>query len=181
MKSHERPSTRLLPSAGQKAVDAGCPLAQSPERLLGRIQFKCCLKGYMQSKALFAPIVFLCMAAACGAEDTQTETATRALTSASPSAAAAASSINGCLASWRETPCGAVCTAETQADRAMCQQFLDCYRDNACSPTTCGEPDQACGVNQFSGGTAPELIADQVYTCMGCPPVVIPQPQPCVG
>ena len=76
-----------------------------------------------------------------------------------------------CLLNWRlDTTCGSQCTGQTQPDLKNCQAFLDCYENNNCGPTTCGEPDQACGVNVVTPkmGAAPKTIADSVYACMGC-------------
>jgi len=76
-----------------------------------------------------------------------------------------------CLGLWRSTTCGQWCLRETQADRKVCQQYLDCYLAHGCGPATCGGPDQICGVNVVrpASGTAPKIIADQVYQCMACP------------
>jgi len=77
-----------------------------------------------------------------------------------------------CLLDWRlNTPCGAYCKGQTQADRKNCQAFLDCYKNNNCGPTTCGGQDQVCGVNVVwpKMGKVPQDIADLVYECMACP------------
>jgi hypothetical protein len=75
-----------------------------------------------------------------------------------------------CLGLWRGTTCGEWCLRETQTDRKVCRQYLDCYLSHNCGPSTCGGQDQVCGVNTVSppSGTAPKIIADQVYQCMGC-------------
>jgi hypothetical protein len=76
-----------------------------------------------------------------------------------------------CLAGWRSTACGKSCLNQSQSDRANCWAFLDCYDSHGCGPDTCGaSPDDTCGVNKVhpSMGTAPKVIADQVYQCLGC-------------
>ena len=94
-----------------------------------------------------------------------------------------------CLQDWRGTTCGNWCLRETQADRANCVAFLECYQTNGCGPDTCGtNPDDTCGVNRVAPGMgmAPKLIADQVYQCLACPgtsPVTsctnVPDTAPC--
>ena len=66
-------------------------------------------------------------------------------------------------------PCGNWCTQETQADRKVCQVYVDCYLTNNCGPSSCGGPNDVCGVNVIrpASGTVPKIIADQVYQCMG--------------
>ncbi len=77
-----------------------------------------------------------------------------------------------CLTGWRaNSPCGAYCVGQTQADRNNCKAFLDCYSNHNCGPSTCGGQDQVCGVNVVTPkmGSAPKDIADLVYECMACP------------
>jgi hypothetical protein len=77
---------------------------------------------------------------------------------------------------WRDTVCGAYCTAQKQADKALCSMYLDCYRDNSCDPSQpCAQPDGVCGVNGKAGGMAPKTIADQVFNCIGGKQTVIYQ------
>jgi YD repeat-containing protein len=106
------------------------------------------------------------------ATDTETITATVTVTNTGTSDGGK----NACLIDWRSTTCGHSCTGETQPDRAACWEFLDCYYNNACSPASCGEKDQICGVNKVypANGMVPKTIADQVYACLGCPSVVTP-------
>jgi len=110
--------------------------------------------------------LFLTMACSQGTSPT-TE-----LAPAEARAAISASTPSTCLQGWRtNSPCGAYCTGQTQADRKNCQAFLDCYKNNNCGPTTCGGPDQVCGVNKVTPkmGSAPKEIADLVYECLACP------------
>jgi hypothetical protein len=77
---------------------------------------------------------------------------------------------NTCLSNWRNTTCGAYCVNQGQADWKYCNVYLDCYLAHNCSPSTCGSQDDVCGVNVIDHyGTAPKNIADQVYSCLGCP------------
>ena len=86
-------------------------------------------------------------------------------------ASASPTDVATCLQNWRNTVCGQWCTRETQWDRQQCKNFLDCYQNNGCGPSTCGRPDDVCGVNKVKpgAGTAPKIIADQVYQCLACP------------
>jgi PKD repeat protein len=99
--------------------------------------------------------------------DTVTTTVTVTVTNTDTS-----TSVDGgtgiCLQDWRNTTCGQACVAETQEDRKHCKDFLDCYLQNGCGPSTCGAQDDVCGVNKFTYGMAPKIIADQVYACLGC-------------
>jgi hypothetical protein len=81
---------------------------------------------------------------------------------------------NTCVQNWRDTACD-ICSegphGPTQDDTKHCYLFLDCYAQHNCGPESCGEPTDVCGVNQPGlnrWGSAPKLIADQVYTCLGC-------------
>lgn len=114
--------------------------------------------------------------------ETITETVTRTVTSTATSTSVDGgtgtdSGLGACLQDWRDTACGQTCLAETQWDRMHCAVFLDCYLQNGCGPSTCGSQDDVCGVNKFSYGTAPKLIADQVYECLRCPQ----DPLPCAA
>ena len=104
--------------------------------------------------------------------DTLTETMTVTVTSTVDGGTGLPDAGNSaqCLADWRNTACGHICLQETQSDRQACRVFLDCYRDHACGPTTCGGQDDVCGVNVLNRwGTAPKTIADQVFQCLECP------------
>jgi hypothetical protein len=62
------------------------------------------------------------------------------------------------------------CTSQTQGDHLACIDILNCYQTNNCSPTACGNNNDAtCGVNKIGKGTAGYPIAQQVYTCLMCP------------
>jgi len=72
-----------------------------------------------------------------------------------------------CLTGWKSSNCD-MCSTQTQGDLQACSIVLQCYEDNNCSPTTCGQPDQMCGQNKLGKGTAPYPVALQVYNCR-CP------------
>jgi hypothetical protein len=75
-----------------------------------------------------------------------------------------------CLQNWRSSgSCGQWCLQETQSDRAACKIYLDCYLAHNCGPSTCGAPNDVCGVNKLGNGATPKTIADQVYQCLACP------------
>jgi hypothetical protein len=120
---------------------------------------------------------------------TLTMTTTDTNTSVDAGAGGDGGNAGSCLQDWRGTTCGQWCLRETQADRANCVTFLECYRTNQCGPDTCGtNPDDTCGVNRVAPGMgmAPKIIADQVYQCLACPgssPVTscvnVPDTAPC--
>jgi len=70
-----------------------------------------------------------------------------------------------CLASWQGSSCD-TCSTQTQADHKACSVVLQCYADNACSPTACGALDQKCGQNTLQIGSAAYQIANMVYSCL---------------
>jgi hypothetical protein len=73
-----------------------------------------------------------------------------------------------CLVGWQSSSCD-TCSTQTQDDHKACSVVLQCYEDNGCNPTTCGQPDQKCGQNTLAMGTAAFPIATMVYNCR-CPP-----------
>lgn len=116
----------------------------------------------------------LCVAWGCsseqGGEGQSTKEDVAAKVKAVAAAPGAAPTGLACLNNWRTSgPCGQWCLRETQADRAQCRLYLDCYYNNNCGPSTCGRQDDVCGVNRLGWGMAPKIIADQVYQCLGCP------------
>jgi hypothetical protein len=72
-----------------------------------------------------------------------------------------------CLVGWEMSTCD-TCSTQTQGDHKACSVVLQCYEDNSCTPTTCGQPDQVCGQNTLGMGTAAFPIATDVYNCR-CP------------
>jgi hypothetical protein len=76
------------------------------------------------------------------------------------------SSTGHCLDGWRDDPCAISCINQTQVDRLECIDVLDCYLENDCGPSTCGNNDDACGVNQFTNGFAGIDYAIPVYDCI---------------
>jgi hypothetical protein len=72
-----------------------------------------------------------------------------------------------CLVGWEGSNCD-TCSNQTQGDLKACSIVLQCYEDNSCTPTTCGQPDQACGQNTIGMGTGAFPIATTVYNCR-CP------------
>jgi hypothetical protein len=77
-----------------------------------------------------------------------------------------------CLAS---RPAGCECADSPNINPneiAECQVYVDCFIDNACSPTaTCADNDGVCGVNTLGGGTAPFNHASWVFSCACDEPV----------
>jgi hypothetical protein len=73
-----------------------------------------------------------------------------------------------CLIGWESSSCD-TCSTQTQGDKAACKLVLQCYEDNNCNPTTCGQSSStACGQNAIAMGTAAFPIATDVYNCR-CP------------
>lgn len=78
-----------------------------------------------------------------------------------------APSTGHCMEGWEGKP-GDTCSTQTQMDLAKCADFIQCYIDNDCGPSTCGANDDECGVNSGLGSSSPKMIADQTVNSI-CP------------